>query len=76
VGRRVAAQLGLGLIAGAVCTLLWDRLFDSGLAKAATADPVSLLIVGGVLALVAAVACAVPIRRATRLDPLASMRRA
>lgn len=73
IGRRVMTQLVIGLMAGVVCTMLWDRTFSGGPGIRVT-DPVSLLIVATILAVSSLIACSVPIRRATRLDPLAAIR--
>jgi putative ABC transport system permease protein len=73
IARRVLTQLAIGFGAGLVSTMLWDRTFVAARPGVVMADPISLLIVAGVMALAAAIACAVPIRRATRLQPLAAM---
>ncbi len=70
-GARIVA-LGLGL--GLAGTLAFARVLRSLLFNTSAADPVNLLVVGGVLALVAAIACAVPARRATKVDPMVALR--
>jgi predicted permease len=76
--RRALTQLGVGLLAGVGCTALWGRLF-LGEATSPDAytltDPWTLIVVSATIAAVAAVACLAPVRRATRLDPIAVLRR-
>ena len=74
IARRVAMQLVIGFMAGIVCTKLWDANFGSGSDGVTASDPKSLLIVAVILAVLAAVACVVPARRAARMDPLAAIR--
>ena len=73
IARRVAVQLAIGVMAGFVCTMLWDRTFAGGPGVRIT-DPVSLAIVALVLVVLAILACWAPIRRASRLDPLNAIR--
>jgi predicted permease len=73
IARRVAVQLAVGLMAGIVCTMLWDRTFSGGPGVRIT-DPRSLTLVALVLVVLAAVACWAPIRRAVRLNPLNAIR--
>jgi predicted permease len=66
------AIIGIGL--GVVGALGLSRLTTSLLFGVSPADPVTFGAVAGVIALVAMVACVVPTRRATRVDPLAAIR--
>ncbi len=75
LGRRVLKQLSFGFFAGVVGTLLWQRMFFTGGGGPGAADPLSLIIVAAMLTAIAVTACAVPIRRATRLDPVEALRR-
>ena len=66
------AVIGIGLgVAGA---LGLSRLVASLLFGVSPADPVTFGVVAVVIALVAVVACVVPTRRATRVDPLMAIR--
>ena len=72
--RRVIMQLGAGFIAGVGCTALWDRMFTTDNPEITATDPVSLLFVAIVLTASAAIACFIPARRATRLNPVIAIR--
>jgi putative ABC transport system permease protein len=74
VVRRVLLQLSLGLAAGIVCSLAWDRMFSSGRAGLSIMDPRALAAIALTMALAAVIACVVPARRAVRLDPVAAIR--
>jgi predicted permease len=63
----IVAAVGLGLGALGVAGL--QRTLQSQLFGVAVADPVVLAVVTGLLASVAATACAVPAWRASRIDP-------
>jgi predicted permease len=77
--KRAAMQVSLGLVVGILCTMAWDAAFFS---DRIARDPdvlrfASLPIVGptaALLLLVTLIACVVPVRRATRLDPVAVLR--
>jgi putative ABC transport system permease protein len=74
IAARVAAQVAVGFVAGIVLTRLWDSIFSSGRADVTATDPRSLLGVAVILTGMASIACFVPARRATRLDPVAAIR--
>jgi predicted permease len=75
VGRGIAAQLAIGLATGVACTRIWAWMFSSGRAGVTASDVLPLVGVAGILIAIAIVACVVPVRRATRLDPVAAIRR-
>jgi predicted permease len=66
------AIFGIGL--GVVGALGLSRLVTSLLFGVSPADPMTFGAVASVIAVVALVACVVPTRRATRVDPLAAIR--
>jgi putative ABC transport system permease protein len=55
-------------------SLAGARLLSSMLFATSAYDPLTLVSITLLLALVAAVACLVPARRATKVDPLVSLR--
>jgi predicted permease len=76
--RRVLTQLSLGLAIGIAGAVAFDRAFNQSAAPRAGAvtmlDPSALLVIVVSIVLVAVVACLVPIRRATTLDPVETLR--
>jgi hypothetical protein len=77
--KRAAIQVGLGLVFGILCTMAWDATFfsdrsarDPSISRFASPEIVGPTAV--LLALVTLVACVVPVRRATRLDPVRVLR--
>jgi predicted permease len=66
----VTIGLVLGLLGAAIVT----RVFQSMLFEVAPADPATFVSVSAVLAAVALLACYIPARRATRVDPLVALR--
>ncbi len=70
-GMTLAA---LGLAIGIAGALAATRLLASQLYGVSASDPVILLIVAALLALVALFACWIPARRAARVDPLIALR--
>lgn len=70
-GLRVAL---VGLAIGVVGALVLTRWMSSMLFGVGTTDLVTFVVVPAVLVLVATVACLVPARRATRVDPIQVLR--
>jgi putative ABC transport system permease protein len=63
-----------GVAAGLAGALLLGRLFESFLYGVGRSDPATLASVSGLLAAIAFVACALPARRAVRVDPVTALR--
>jgi predicted permease len=74
IAKRVAVQLAAGLAAGIACTRVWDWMFSTGRADVTAANLLSLIAVAAILTAIAVAACFFPVRRATRLDPVAAIR--
>jgi predicted permease len=64
----------LGVSSGLCAALGLTRLMASLLFRVTTHDPVTFVVVGILLMCVALVACYMPARRATRVDPVVSLR--
>jgi predicted permease len=72
--RRSLGVVLVGLAVGATVSLFATRALDSLLYGIEPTDPVTLASVAALLAAIALVACYVPARRATRVDPASSLR--
>ncbi len=70
-GARLAA---IGAVAGLVATLFMGRLLQGLLYQVPVTDPLTLVAVTAFLAAVVLVACYLPARRASRVDPVTVMR--
>jgi predicted permease len=66
--------VAIGLVTGIAGALAVTRVFRSMLFGVDATDPITLGVVAGILAAVALLACYIPARRATRVDPLAALR--
>ena len=66
----VAIGLGVGLLGAAIVT----RFFRSMLFSVTATDPLTFLSIAVLLAGVALLACVIPARRATQIDPLVALR--
>ncbi len=74
VMRHGATLVGVGLALGFVAALIAGRLMASVLYNVNGSDPLTLGVVTATLAGAAMLACWVPARRATRVDPMVALR--
>ena len=65
-----AAMIGCGLSAGFLLSLVATRLLKTFLFGVGPTDPKTMMVVAGALTIVVLIACYVPARRATAVDPL------
>jgi len=71
--REGLLLIGAGFATGAAGALALRRSLESQLFGVSITDPVVLAVVTGILAVVAILACALPARRATRIDPIVAL---
>ena len=73
MGQGIVLTL-IGIAAGIAAALLLTRLMESLLFGVSATDPLTFLCVAALLMLLGLLACAVPARRAMRVDPLKALR--
>jgi predicted permease len=71
--REGLLLIGAGFVLGAIGAVALRKSLESQLFGVSATDPVVLFGVSAMLALVAIAACALPARRATRIDPIVAL---
>ncbi len=66
--------VGAGLLLGVPAAILAGTWLQSVLFQVSPADPLTLFTSAGTLIIVSLIACSVPARRATRIDPMVALR--
>jgi putative ABC transport system permease protein len=72
--RQGATLTGIGLAAGVIAALALSRVMRTLVFNVRPTDPVTMAAVTIFIALIALVACYIPARRATRVDPIVVLR--
>jgi ABC-type antimicrobial peptide transport system permease subunit len=74
IARQALAPVAAGALVGLAAALAGGRVLQSLLYGVGTHDPVALSVAVGVVLFAAVLACVLPARRATRVDPNAALR--
>jgi ABC-type antimicrobial peptide transport system permease subunit len=72
--RQAATLMVAGLALGLAGALLLTRVLSNMLFKVSATDPLTFVIVPLMLSAVALLACYIPARRASRVDPLVALK--
>jgi ABC-type antimicrobial peptide transport system permease subunit len=72
--RQGAVLTGIGLTAGVIAALALSRVMRTLVFNVRPSDPLTMGAVTIFIALIALVACYIPARRATRVDPIVVLR--
>jgi len=77
--RRMVMMAGFrwlltGLIIGAAASFALGRILQSRIWGINAADPLTLIVVAVILTVVGLIACYIPARRATKVDPMVALR--
>jgi putative ABC transport system permease protein len=74
VFSRGARIVAVGIVLGVAGSVIFARLLQTMLFKTSPSDPITLGAVSLLLAMVALLACWIPARRATKVDPMVALR--
>jgi putative ABC transport system permease protein len=73
VGEGVLV-VAFGIVSGIIGSVIFTRFLQSMLFEVKSSDPITYVGISALLAAVTLLACLVPARRATRVDPLTALR--
>jgi ABC-type antimicrobial peptide transport system permease subunit len=72
--RRGLGQIGLALAVGMPAALALGMLAQIPLVAIEPNDPLTMVLIVMVISIVALTACLMPVRKATRVDPISALR--
>jgi putative ABC transport system permease protein len=72
--RDLRLPLLLGLVAGTLGAVAWDRAFSSGSRDLYASAPATVITVASLLLAIVIVSCFIPVRRAIRMNPVTALR--
>jgi putative ABC transport system permease protein len=64
----------IGVVVGLAGSLMFDRLLQGLLFGVSAYDPLTFVAIAGLLTVIATLACFLPARRATKVDPMVALR--
>jgi ABC-type antimicrobial peptide transport system permease subunit len=74
VFREGLSRFAVGLVAGLTGAVAMSAVLESLLVGVTPADPITLAVAAAILAVACVMGCAVPARRAMRVDPIVALR--
>jgi putative ABC transport system permease protein len=72
--KQGARLIGIGLIVGLGGAIVVGRIIQARLFQVSAWDPITLVLTGVIIAVVGLAACLIPMRRATKVDPIVALR--